>query len=272
MSVRADVIGDPISHSLSPAMHNYWLEKSGVRGEYKAQKVSPQQLRGYLNNCRADPDWLGCSVTAPLKQIILDLLDEVDETAAELGAVNCVHREGRRLVGTNTDVEGLREAWAGMNLSGAKVGLIGGGGAARAAVHLLQEEGAATIVAVLRRPDAGEALGHDVLAVPLEQAASAFSGASLVINATPLGLRGGDAMPLSMLEAIRHAGAEAAFDMIYRPLETPFLAAAKAGGARTIDGLTMLIGQARRAFTLFFGARPPFNSSDLRDVLTRATG
>jgi shikimate dehydrogenase len=252
-----EVIGDPIGHTLSPAIHRHWLEALGIAGDYRATKVTAPQLAPFLPARRALPQWRGCNVTAPHKQAMLRLVDVADAAAASVGAVNCVHRDGDRLIGTNTDVDGIAEALAGLRIPGEKIAVIGAGGGARAAIYWLRRQGAGEVVLVVRRPEAAEALGPGPRACTLEEAAQAFASASLIINATPLGLEGGEAMPPPLLNAVRGAGAAAAFDMVYRPLQTPFLRAAEAGGARTIDGLAMLIGQARRSFTLFFGAAPP---------------
>lgn len=255
MTPWAEVIGDPIAHSLSPAIHSHWLHTAGIAGRYEATRVAPGELGAILRDRRSAPGWRGCNVTAPHKQAICALLDEIDEAAAAVGAVNCAYRAGPRLVGTNTDVEGIAEALAGIALAGATVAIIGGGGAARAALHLVRQQGAGEVVLVVRRPQAAGL--PDARSVALADAPRVFASATLIVNATPLGQAGGEPMPAELLSAARDCGATAAFDMVYRPLETSFLAAAREGGARTVDGLKMLIGQARRAFELFYGARPP---------------
>lgn len=122
-----------------------------------------------------------------------------------------------------------------------------------------------------RRPDAAEALGSWLRVSGIAEARQAFSSASLIINATPLGLQGAEAMPAALLDAIREARMSAAFDMVYRPLETPFLRAAREEGADAIDGLAMLMGQARRSFALFFGAAAPLGKdAELRALITAA--
>lgn len=259
MTPWAEVIGLPIGHSLSPIVHRYWLEAAGIEGAYEATAVAAADLPAFLAARRDADGWRGCNVTAPHKQIIVQLLDEVDEAARKIGAVNCVHRDGSKLTGTNTDVDGISEALARLPVRGETVAVIGAGGGARAAVHWLRREGAGAITLVARRPEAAEALGSGVQAFAFGQALQAFSSASLIINATPLGLEGSEAMPAQLLDAVRDAQASAAFDMVYRPLETPFLRAACDGGARTVDGLTMLIGQARRSYALFFGAEAPLD-------------
>jgi shikimate 5-dehydrogenase len=190
----------------------------------------------------------------------------IDDAAAAVGAVNCVYRRDDGLAGTNTDIDGVAEALNGLPLRGAKVAIIGGGGGARAALQYLRQYDAEVLL-VVRRPEKVHAL-HSA-AVGFEEAADALRSAALIVNATPLGLSGGEPMPHGLLEAVRDARAAAAFDMVYQPLETAFLGAAKEGGARPIDGLTMLIGQARRAFSFFFETQAPAGTDDeLRRRLT----
>lgn len=271
MTPWAEVIGQPIGHSLSPLIHRYWLEVTGIEGTYEATAVTATNLPVYLAARRADPGWRGCNVTAPHKQSVLRLVDRVDEAAAAIGAVNCVHRDGQRLVGANTDVDGIGEALAALPIREETIAVIGAGGAARAAVHWLRQQGAGAIMLVARRPDAAEALGSWLRVYGFAEARQAFSSASLIINATPLGLRGTEAMPTALLDAVREAGVSAAFDMIYRPLETPFLRASQAAGAHAIDGLAMLIGQARRSFALFFGTAAPLDKDpELRTLIAAA--
>lgn len=271
MTPWSEVIGQPIGHSMSPVIHRYWLETAGIEGAYEATAVAAPDLPAFLAARRADPDWRGCNVTAPHKQAVLRLVDRVDQAAAAIGAVNCVHREGQRLVGANTDVDGIDEALGGLPIRGETIAVIGAGGAARAAVHWLRLQGAGAIRLVARRPEAAEALGSWLPLYGIAEARRAFSSASLIINATPLGLQGAEAMPPALLDAVREARVGAAFDMVYRPLETPFLHAAREEGAQAIDGLAMLIGQARRGFALFFGAAAPLDKdAELHALITAA--
>lgn len=260
----AEVIGDPVAHSRSATIHGFWLETLSIRAGYRATRVGREELADFLRGRRADPLWRGCNVTAPLKEAILPLLDGLDPEAISVGAVNCVRREGARLIGSNTDLDGIAEALGGVDLAGARVAVIGGGGAARAMVHHAVDQRCAAVALLLRDPARGAALtglattATRVECVPHEQWMPAIAGAALLVNATPLGMTGGRPMPLALLDAA--ASVPAAFDMVYAPVETPFLTAAGQGGARTIDGLVMLIGQARRAFHIFFDAKPPVDA------------
>ena len=268
MTPFAEVIGQPVAHSLSPAIHRHWLAALGIDGDFLATEVAPGALAEHLRARRADPAWRGCSVTAPHKEAVLPLLDRVDDAAARIGAVNCVVRDGDGLAGRNTDVDGIAAALAGVAIEGRKVAMIGGGGAARAALACLDAAKAGEIAIVLREPARGEALRSaypDVQLAALADADRAFDGAALVINASPMGLAGGAAMPAEVIAALPDGAA--LFDMVYHPRETALLAAGRARGLRTIDGLAMLIGQARAAFAAFFGADPPADDAALRQAL-----
>lgn len=257
MTAWAEVIGQPIAHSLSPTIHRFWLAAVGIDATYEATAVGTAELPAFLAARRSVAGWRGSNVTAPHKQAVLQLLDRLDEAAVAIGAVNCVYPRDSQLIGTNTDFDGIGEALSHLPIQGETVAVIGAGGAARAAIRWLDEQGAEAVAVVVRRPQAAEAMSRGVKVFAFNEAWEAFSSASLVINATPLGLARAEAMPAPLLDAVRGARVRAAFDMVYRPLDTPFLQAAREGGAQTVDGLTMLIGQARRSFALFFGSAPP---------------
>lgn len=262
----AEVVGDPISHSLSPTIHRFWLQACGVRGRYAYRRVTASELEEFLHDRRGRSDWRGCNLTAPLKEAAVTLADRVEGDAAAIGAANCLFRDDGVFAVTNTDIDGIAEALDDVAVDG-RCAIIGAGGAARAAVHVLRQHGADEVVLLVRRPDRAVIPGTSAFA--LDKTGGILRDVSLIVNASPLGLRGGEPMPPPLLEAVQRSGARAALDMVYNPLETPFLAAAIAGGARPIDGLTMLIGQARRSFELFFGAPPPVDrDEDLCAILS----
>ena len=264
----AEVIGDPIAQSKSPIIHKYWLEQLGIDGDYVRTQVAAGELWGFITRRRADPVWRGCNVTIPHKQPIMPLLDRLDPGAEAIGAVNCVVPEEDGLAGYNSDIDGVADALDSTELEGRKAVVIGAGGGARAVVAYLSRR-EADIVVVARNPSKAEEL-HSIAPVrvlPLEQAGHAFQGAAAIANATSMGMTGGDPMPRVLLEAVRAHSADAIlFDMVTTPAETDFLAC----GTRTVDGLTMLTGQARRAFELFFGSTPPQGDAELRRLLTGA--
>ncbi len=269
----AEVIGDPIAHSKSPEIHKHWLTQLGLDGDYRAERVPPNGLASYFKSRRADQDWRGCNVTSPHKGKIAGLIDEVAADAAAIGAVNCVVREGDRLVGYNSDVNGIAAALGSKPLGSRHVAVIGAGGAARAMLAYLTGRGPAKVTVLARdlskaeglRRIAGELQLHTAL---LGNAASALEGAAVIVNASSLGMQGADPMPAPLLDAIEaHARGTVLFDMVYQPLETDFLRRGLAVGAEPVDGLTMLIGQARSAFERFFRAEPPVGDKKLRALL-----
>jgi shikimate dehydrogenase len=267
----AEVIGDPVAQSKSPAIHKAWLAACGIEGDYRATWVTPEDLAAYVAARRADPDWRGCNVTIPHKQAIIPLLDAVDPAAWAIGAVNCVHRVGQALEGRNSDIDGIAAALDAIPLEARKVALIGAGGAARAALAYLVQRKAGSITLLVRDPEKAESLREMAPAMvirPLADADDALSDTRLIINASPMGMDGAAPMSPALLAALAaHSDGAALFDMVYKPLETVFLATGRAHGGTGIDGLTMLIGQARAAFALFFGHPAPADDGTLRGLL-----
>jgi shikimate dehydrogenase len=253
MKPYAEVIGDPVAQSRSPAVHGAWLAEAGIDAAYHATRLTRDDLADFFASRRDDPFWRGCNVTAPLKQAVIPFIDRLDPAAAEIGAVNCIVPEPAGLTGYNTDVDGAFAALDGSDLEGGIATLIGAGGAARAGLHALQALGAQVRI-LARSPDKARALG-DFAIFPFERTREAMAGASAIVNASTLGMAHADPMPDALLAALP-AGA-LVFDMVYHPEETALLAAARARGLRTVGGLVMLEGQARRAFRLFFGGLTP---------------
>jgi shikimate dehydrogenase len=264
----AEVIGDPVAHSKSPLIHDFWLRRVNIVGEYRATPVRPEELAGYLSARRADPDWRGCNVTMPCKRAIGGHLDSIDPTARRIGAVNTVipHPTGL-LMGTNTDFQGVHFALDHDSPEGKTVVLIGAGGAACAVLEELRQAGAAHVTILSRSEDKARSLlerfGLDGEAGPIGGAPSA----DLLINATPLGMAG---QPPLEIDLSSMPVGSTVFDLVYHPPETELLAEARRRGLRTVDGLAMLVWQASMAFTYFFGEPPPDpDSPELREVLTR---
>jgi shikimate dehydrogenase len=272
----AEVIGDPIAQAKSPIIHGFWLKKLGLRAEYRATRVRVDGLATYLAKRRLDPDWQGCNVTIPHKQAVLGLIDAPLRTAKRIGAANCLYRSRTGLSGENSDIDGVREAldMGSEERDPGRTCLIGAGGAARAALHALDTAGVEDLRILVRRPERAQELldhfGMNARIFRFVEAAEAMAGANTVINASPLGMTGQARMPATMLEGLATAAPDAlVFDMVYAPLETDLLAAARALGQRPVDGLTMLIGQADLAFTLFFHAPAPReHDAELRALLT----
>jgi shikimate dehydrogenase len=267
----AEVIGDPIAQSKSPVIHKYWLGRLGIDGDYVRTRVAADELAAFLKRRRSDPDWRGCNVTIPHKETVLPLLDRLDCGAEAIGAVNCVVPEGGALVGYNTDIDGVAAALDESDLEGRRASVIGGGGGARAVVAYLASR-QVRVTLLVRNPTKAEplcALAGDIAILPLDRADEGLQGAAAIANASPLGMAGAPPMPAALLEAVgRNAAGATLFDMVTTPAATPFLAAGLTSAGQIVDGLTMLVGQAARAFELFFGAIPPPPDDELRGLLT----
>ena len=268
-----EVIGDPIAQSKSPLIHKHWLSLLDIEADYLRTRVAPADLSAFFQERRADEDWRGCNVTVPHKEAVVPLIDELDASAAAVGAVNCiVPREGQ-LVGFNTDVDGIAAALDATELEERSAILIGAGGAARAAVAYLAGRNLEKLTVLARDPVKAESLRSLAPLIRFElqsiEGGNAPADPAAIINASPLGMVGSAAMPEALLAALApRASGATIFDMVYNPLDTPFLASGRAAGGHAVDGLTMLIGQAQRAFELFFGQLAPPPGQELRDLLT----
>ena len=279
----AEVIGDPISQSKSPAIHSFWLNKLGIEADYRAAHVTAAGLADYFTARRDDPDWRGCNITMPHKQAALGQLDAVDPQAARIGAVNTVVRGADGgLTGFNTDAPGFLEPLlprlAETHLY-RMARVLGAGGAARAIVAALAGAGF-TLVLAARDPAKARAMldelaprgehhavSLDHFATPTDFAFDDRAGLlDLVVNASPLGMAG---LPPLAFDFSHVPPGSVVYDIVTNPLETPLLAGARARGFDTIDGLAMLIGQAAVAFEKFFGQPAPrAHDGELRDLLT----
>lgn len=282
MKPYAEVIGDPIAQSKSPAIHGFWLNKLGIEAEYRACHVTAETLPDYLAERRQDSLWRGCNVTMPHKQAVMPLLDRIDAPADAIGAVNTILPLGEdALAGTNTDAAGFLEPLA-KDLARTHyfrmARIIGTGGAARAIIAALAGHNF-TLVVAGRDPAKARTL-LDELAPKGEHHAidlAHFSGATdftfddregcldLIVNASSLGMQGQPALPFDWSHAPPRS---IAYDIVTAPLDTPLLRTARAAGHRSIDGLAMLIGQAAVAFEKFFGQPPPRQyDAELRAIL-----
>jgi shikimate dehydrogenase len=255
----AGIVGAPVTHSLSPVIHNAWLAAAGIDGVYAP--FSPQRggfaalIKGFAGGTIR-----GLNVTVPFKEEALNLATHVSLRARRAGAANLLtfERDGS-ITADNTDGEGLLGALAaqapGFDVTSGPAVIIGAGGAARGAASALADAGAPEIRIVnrtaARAVELAGAVGGPVRAVGDDEAA--FSHARLIVNATTLGLGGGDGPDASFVAA---PGA-VVMDMVYQPLRTEFLRRAAAAGLVTVDGLEMLIRQAAPSFDAFFGAAPP---------------
>lgn len=251
----AEVIGDPVAHSLSPAIHRFWLARLGIAARFDATRVEADALGEHLRQRAADPGWRGCSVTAPHKQAVLTAVDRVDPLAHRIGAANALYRDGTALVAANTDVAGFLAPIGAQTLAGATVAVIGAGGAARAVVHALESRKVGSLHVFNRHPARAMTL-LDTLGVKGTVASlpAVLPAVDLLVNASPLGMAGQPRFEPDLSALPGHA---LVYDLVYAPRRTPLLTKAAARGLRTCDGLAMLVAQATEAFALFFGTPAP---------------
>lgn len=257
----AGIIGWPVAHSRSPLIHSYWLEKYGISGAYVPLPVAPGAL-GVAIPGLAALGFRGCNITLPHKVEALKLMDEVDANARRMGAMNTVVvQPDGSLKGFNNDgfgyIQSLLDAKPDWRADTGPITVLGAGGAARAVVLSLADRGAKEIRLLNRTPDKAEALarefGAPVTALPWEDRHAALADVALLVNTTSQGMHGYPALALDLAALPLHAVVS---DVIYVPLETPLLAAARARGNPTVNGLGMLLNQARPAFQAWFGVMP----------------
>lgn len=257
---KACVIGHPVKHSRSPLIHGYWLHEYGLDGAYEHAEVAPEDLAAFIAGMR-DHGFVGGNVTVPHKEAVLALVDAVTPTVEALGAANTLWFDDGRLCADNTDVAGflanLDEGAPGWDARTPQAVVLGAGGAARAIVHGLLERGVERVVLVNRTRPRAEALaklfGARVAMAGWDDLASALRHAKLLVNTTSLGMIGQP--PLDIDLSTLPVGA-VVNDIVYVPLETPLLAAARARGLLAVDGLGMLLHQAVPGFERWFGVRP----------------
>ena len=257
----AGVMGWPIAHSRSPLIHNYWLEKYGMKGTYVPLAVAPGTLGTAIPGLKA-LGFKGCNITIPHKVEAIALMDEVDTMARRMGAMNTiVVRPDGSLKGFNNDgygyIQSLLDAQPSWRADAGPITVLGAGGAARAVVLSLADRGAKEIRLINRSPAAAQALadefGAPVKALGWADRHAALSGVALLVNTTSQGMHGNPALDLDLITLPKTALVS---DVIYVPLETPLIVAAKARGNPTVGGLGMLLNQARPAFEAWFGVLP----------------
>ncbi len=266
--IRAGVMGWPVEHSLSPRLHGYWLARHGIDGAYDALAVAPEDLAASLASLAAG-GFAGVNLTVPHKASALGLMTSLSPAARAIGAVNTVVvGDDGGLAGDNTDafgfMENLRHGAPAWSAASGAAAVIGAGGAARAVCHGLLKAGAPEIRLINRTPDRAEALafmdGARITVQPWAVRCEALAGAVLLVNTTSLGMTGQPALDLD-LAALPPAALVT--DIVYAPLETPLLAAAGRRGNPLVDGLGMLLHQARPGFEAWFGVMPKV-TPDLR--------
>lgn len=267
----AAVIGWPIMHSRSPLLHNYWLARYKLAGSYVPLAIKPEGLAAALRALHP-LGFAGCSLTLPHKQAAMAIVDEVDAVARMIGAISCVTvRPDGSLAGSNNDcfgfIQSLRQEQPAWRAHAGPVAVIGAGGGSRAVCYALAQDGVREIRLINRSFERAqrmvEDLGAPLQAFKWEQRAGALSGVSMVVNTTNQGMQGMPALDLNLSQLPKSA---LAVDIIYIPRETPFLAAARARGNATMNGLGMLLHQGWPAWQAWFGIEPEV-TSELRTLI-----
>ena len=267
----AGVMGWPVAHSRSPQIHNYWLQKYGIKGAYVQLAVQPGNLAAALTGLAA-LGFRGCNITIPHKVDALKLVHELDANARRVGAINTVVvQSDGSLKGMNTDgfgyIQSLLDAQPDWHAGTGPVTVLGAGGAARAIVLALADRGAKEIRLLNRTTGKAEALatefGGPVKAWPWSERHASLADVALLVNTTSQGMHGNPPLELTLDALPGHALVS---DAIYVPLETPLLAAARQRGNPTVNGLGMLLNQARPAFEAWFGVMPDL-TPELRQTI-----
>jgi len=270
----AGVMGWPVMHSRSPMMHNYWMEQQGLAGTYVPLAIEPGKI-GPALRAMHPLGFAGCNLTIPHKQDAMEIVDEVDEVAKKIGAISCVVvRDDGSLFGTNNDWLGflgnLREFRPGWRADAGPVTVIGAGGGSRAVCYALLDQGVTEIRLVNRTRERAEKLaeefGGPIEVHSWEERHDALDGVAMAVNVTSQGMQGETALDIQLdalpVDAI-------AADIIYIPLETPFLAAARARGNPTLNGVGMLLHQGPPAWKRWFGVEPQV-TPDLRAEMEKS--
>jgi shikimate dehydrogenase len=272
--VLAAVMGWPVMHSRSPLMHGYFLEQQKLAGAYIPLAIKPGTLEPALRALHP-LGFSGCNLTIPHKEDAMAIVDAIDEVAQKIGAISCVVvREDGSLFGTNNDWRGfinnLKQEQPDWRADAGPATVIGSGGGGRAVVHGLLDQGAREIRLVNRTRERADAVasqfGGPITVYPWDSRHDALEGAALAVNVTNQGMVGQPALDLRLDKLPKSA---LAADIIYTPLETPFLAQARARGNRTVNGLGMLIHQAAPAWKLWFDIVPTV-TEELRQRMERS--
>ena len=268
MTLLAGIFGYPISHSISPPMHQAAFDHAEIDASYEAWETHPDDLANGVHKLR-DDSYLGANVTVPHKQAVIQHLDEVDEVATRIGAVNTIINTDGRLLGTNTDAEGFitsLKVFGEIEPAGLDVVLVGAGGAARAAAHAFADAHIGSLTIANRTLDRAQSLvaeikdlGADARAIGLQDAefGSLCARADLLVNSTSVGMLHGPAEGASPVpDGVINAGT-VVYDIVYNPPDTPLLMAAEKAGARIVGGLPMLVYQGAAAWSRWAGKEAP---------------
>lgn len=267
---KAFVTGWPIKHSKSPMLHGFWLKQYGIEGSYEAHGVEPENFEQFLKDLPIN-EFAGGNVTIPHKEVAFVNVDQLDDAAAAIGAVNTLWLEDGKLCGGNTDAYGFSanmDQFASEWREGKKAIVMGAGGAARAIIYAILEAGFEEVHIVNRTLERAEILarlfGDKCKAHPWDALQDLLSQTDFIVNTTSIGMAGSDASVMPDLSTLPKSAIVT--DIVYTPLETPFLKSANALGLKTVDGLGMLLHQAVPGFEKWFGIRPEV-TDELRDYI-----
>jgi shikimate dehydrogenase len=255
----ACVVGWPIKHSRSPLIHGHWIKQYRLDAAYRCEEIAPEAFGDFISSL-AERGYVGANITLPHKEAALAMSDP-DDRARAVGAANTLWYDSGRLLSTNTDVEGftsnLDAAVPGWEKRAGEAVVLGAGGSARAVIYGLIERGVGKIHVVNRTPERAEALqarfGSAVHPARGSALPHLLTRAGLLVNTTSLGMTGQPPLAIDLDPLPRHA---VVADLVYAPLETPLLAAARTRGLASADGLGMLLYQAIQGFQMWFGVRP----------------
>jgi|TARA_R110000868_G_scaffold408176_1_gene690668 shikimate dehydrogenase len=271
MAKNAAVIGYPILHSKSPLIHNYWMTQHHIDASYGVAEIQPDHFADEVRALLGDDGLAGFNVTAPYKQDIMAFCDEIDVSAQQIKAVNTVIKSPTgKIIGANTDAYGfwqnIQASSPGFSVNGATVCVLGAGGAARAVVYALKQQGAAEILIVNRTFETAQKLANEfgVKAVSWAERGRMLAKCKLLVNATSLGMQGKPALDIDLAALPRDAVVN---DIVYAPLQTELLQNAANRGNKTVQGIGMLLYQAQRAFEYWYSVLPEVDAIITKRVL-----
>ena len=276
----AGIIGYPLSHTLSPSMHNFIYQKLGIDVEYKKWEISPNNLKSHIEKINNE-NFIGANITVPYKEKIVSLLDEIRNEAKFTGAVNTIVKNNNKLIGYNTDVYGIEQTLD-IKLKNDVINnavIFGAGGAAKAALFVLLQRGLNNLTIVNRTKSNAlkmiskfNNVNYDQTIITLNeksQIKSACLSADLIINTTILGMKGSGYEDISPIDSTFIDSNSVIFDMVYNPTKTQLVKIALERNANIIEGLNMLVYQAIKSIELWTGIRPSFDDmySKCKEIL-----
>ncbi|MBK9562338.1 MAG: shikimate dehydrogenase [Micavibrio sp.] len=267
---KAAVIGQPVGHSKSPLIHNYWIEKHGIDASYEAIDIAPENLEKELIRL-VDEGYFGFNVTRPHKEKVFAVCDSLDELAQAVGAVNTVTIKNGKMNGTNTDVfgftENIKATRPAFDFKAGPAVVLGAGGAARAVIYALLKEGVPEVRVVNRTKNKAQTLARDFKRLRVhdwEKRSEVFAESNLLVNTTSMGQSGQPKLELDLTALPKNAVVN---DIVYAPLMTDLLRDCEDRGNQIVTGIGMLLHQARPAFEAWFGVLPDVDAELEKRVL-----